>query len=180
MDINELLAKGKETVALRVLNEDRAGHNAAHIRVDVVYVQPDKGVYDASLGFYDNYYDQKHKYKGLTVSGQMTPEWELPYGYCLSIAAQGSAIELSVAEQMVNTLKPLHRKMAKIAESEGDVYSFEEYIMRFARVINAKAFYTRDSSNVQHKLNSNIGQLRSHIRHLIAVNQKSLGYSMAS
>ena len=178
MDINEQLERGKETVAFRVSNQCADFSEYGHITLDVVYVKRDEGRYNDSIGFYDNYFDQKHQYKGLKVTCQMGKHSELPYAWklCMDDYSGLDDVTLEKAEEIVKTLRPIHRKIKKISDTEGCVESFEEFVLRLVRVLNVKAFYAKYGSDIQYKRNDNIGVLRDHLRSLIAENQNKLGF----
>ena len=182
MDIYEKLQCGKETVAFRVSNQISASSHYGHIVVDVVYVREENGFYNDSLGFYDNYHNQKHHYKGLTVRCQMDKHCEQPYRWNLVFDDNKDLSNLSLkkAEEIVKTLRPINKKLNKIMDAEGDVGSFEEFIARLGRVLNVKAFYGKYGSNIQYKRNDNIGVLRDHLRSLISDNQMTLGFTKAA
>ncbi len=182
MGINELLKCGKETIAFRVHHECADFSQFGHITLDLVYVKSEQGRNNSSIGFYDNYFDQKHKYKGLKVTCQMDGESELPYAWKLSVDSYlgSQEVTLEKAERIIKTLRPIHRKMNKISDVEGDTNSFEEFIFRLVRVLNVKAFYGKYGSDIQFKRNDNIGALREHLQALIAENQNKLGFSKAS
>lgn len=179
MDIYEQLINGKESIAFRVSNQCADFSEYGHITLDVVYVKSDEGRYNDSIGFYDNYFDQKHQYKGLKISCQMDKRSELPYAWRLYIENYigWSDVTLERAEEMVQTLRPIHRKMKKISDTEGCVESFEEFVLRLVRVLNVKAFYAKYGSDIQYKRNDNIGALRDHLRSLISENQNKLGFT---
>lgn len=181
MDIYKQLEVGKETIAFRVSNACPAHSEFGHISLNVVYVKSDKGRYDDSIGFYENYFTEKHQYKGLSINCQMSRDKELPYGWEITVNARSSdGLTLTQAEDIVKTLRPINRKLRKISEKEGDVESFEEFVVRVGRVLGVKAFYGRYENNTQCQRNDNIGALRSYLRSLIKENQNKLGYSSAA
>lgn len=179
MDINEQLKHGKETIAFRVASHCNDISGYGHIVLDVVYVKSDAGRYNDSIGFYDNYYDQKHQYKGLKVTCQMDKGIELPYSWRL-IVDNCIYLSLGKAEEIVKTLRPIHRKMEKLCNAEGSVETFEEFVVRLVRVLNIKAFYARHGNDSQYKRNDNIGELRGYLQYLISENQNKLGFTKVS
>jgi hypothetical protein len=187
MNITDQLIKGKETIALRVINNCSTCNDFAHIEIDVVYVLPENSSsnetrWNESIGFYDNFYDQKHKYKGLSVTCQMDRNNENPYCWQLHIdnSIGNDRITLERAEEMVKALRPIHRKLNKIAETEGHEKSYEEFVIRIVRALGVKAFYTREENNRQFKLNSDISDLKSHLRDCICKNRNTLGFVTAA
>jgi len=179
MSIYELLGKGKEEIALRVCNSCNDSYEFAHIVIDTVYVKDRSTKYNDSIGFYQNYYDEKHQYKGLTISCQMDANNGV-YATELSISGYTSATTLAAAEEIVKTLKPIKRKLAKIAAIEGDAMSFEDSVIRLVRVLGAKAFYARYDGNQQFQRNDNISMLRGHIAKLISDNKETLGFKKSA
>lgn len=182
MNTNDLLIKGKETVALRVSNDCQEYAEIGHIHIDVVYVRPDCGVQNESLGFYDNYYDHKHQYKGLKINCQMDRNNENPYGWELVIDNINTAggINLESAETMVKVLRSINRKMKKIEDTEGRVDSYVEFVIRIVRCLGVKAYYTKRDNDLQFHLQQDIGSLRSHLMHLLDTNRQRLGFIKAA
>jgi hypothetical protein len=182
MDIYEQLEKGKETVALRVSNNCADYSIFGHIIVDVVFVQNKDSFYHDSIGFYARGGNAKHKYKDLTVKCTMDECSELPYGWklCVDSCIYEGEMVLEDAEEIVKTLKAITKKLSKIDHEEGCASTFEEFVVRFGRVIGAKAFYEKLGSNTQYKRNDCIGDLRQRIRSLIKVNNDKLGFAKAS
>ena len=182
MDICEQLRKGKETVALRVSGGMHEGSAFAFIKVDVAYVRPDGDGYNNSLAFYGNYYDDKNKFKGLCVGADMDSSKANPFSWSLSIDSmiENQSVSLEKAKEMVKTLTKIERKLQKIEDAEGFAGSFEEYVVRLGRAVGAKAFFAKQGSNIQYKLNSNIGGLRGCVQSVIAENRKLLGFTEAA
>ena len=181
MDIRDQLARGKETVAFRAMNDCQGNREYGHIYIDVVHVIPERGRYNDSIGFYDNYFDQKHQFKGLTISCQMDNQSELPYGWNISVKTDNSnGLDLSRAEEIVKTLRPINKKLIDICDKEGHVDTFEEYVIRLTRVLCIKSFYMKKEGDIQFMRNDNIGGLRNYLRTLIKENQVKLGYSQAA
>ena len=182
MDVYEKLKQGKETVAFRVSNQCTESKVIGHIVIDLVYVRHDAGQYNNSIGFYDNYKNQKHAYKNLTITCQMDTDNELPYGWELVIDESYGCVKITLekAEEMVKTLRPINRKLRKLDDAEGCCDSFEEFVSRLARVLGVKAFYTKQGSNIQYERNDNAGELRDYLRSLINENQIKLGFTKAA
>jgi len=181
MDIDQQLERGKETVALRVTNDLNSNSDYATIIFQVVYVRPEQGAGNSSIGFYNNYYCEKHKYAGLTIKAHMSSEFAEPYGYKLVVSPLSSSISLSKAAEIVKTLRPLQKKLTKIAEQEGEADSIEEYMARICRVLNVQAFYYKSKNNgaFEYKLSRNPGLLNTYLRGLIKGNQERLGIKAA-
>ena len=179
MNIDTQLKKGKETVALRIAGGCPDYSKFGFVCVDVVFVRPNGDGYNNSLGFYDNYYGDKHHYKGLTVNATMHGEKAQPFDYKLTIDSLGSerSVSLEDARSMVKILAPIERKLKKIEDAEGFAGSFEEYVVRLGRVLGAKAFFAKSPDNIQCKLHTNMGEMRRTIRDVIDNNQKQLGFS---
>ncbi|KZX73197.1 hypothetical protein A3715_15900 [Oleiphilus sp. HI0009] len=182
MDIREQLEKGKETVALRVTNQCKEFAEFGHIFLDVVYVQKERGKWNDSMSFYDDYYDTKNKYRGLKITCKQDGRNEDPYGW--EIIKRGEycseGVKLEEAEIMVKTLRKIDKKMRSFNEKEGHAKTFDEYVMRFCRALNVKAFYTREDNNLQYERNDNIGMLRAYLNTEISKNRKKLGFSKAA
>ena len=170
--LHKLLESGKETVAVRVINDCRQNHEYAHITLQVVHVAK-SGQYD-TFGFYDNYYDQKNQYKGLMLTCQMDPSKNEPYAFHVGIRPDREMISQESAESAAKVLKSINRKMVKMSETEGHVKDFSEFAMRFCRAIKAKAFYTNVNGNRQQSINHNIGLLRSELDALVKENNAIL------
>ena len=170
--LHNLLVSGKETVAVRVLNSCQSNYDFANITLQVVHVAKTSN-YD-SFGFYDNYFDHKHQYKGLQLIGQMSRNVEGVYGIDIGISNHGDIIKLEDAISAAKLLKTINRKLIKMAEVEGHHADFSEYAMRFCRAINAKAFYANYNNNRQQSINHNIGMLRSHLTQVVSENHDVL------
>jgi len=177
MLISELLLKGKETVAFRVSNHCPSNSEFATIILDVVYVRTDKGIYDNSIGFYDNYTGEKNQYKGLIINGHMSKRTELPCGWELCSRTSQQHITLTNAEDIIKVMRPINRKLGKIADNEGSVDTFIDYVIRIGRVLGVKAYYEKRDNNREHQLNNNIGNLKNHLKSIIRHNNKKLGYA---
>jgi hypothetical protein len=182
MDIYEKLLSGKELVAFRVSNQCIQSRSIGNIVIDLVYVIPDKGEWNNSIGFYDNYDHQKHAYKNLTINCQMDAYNAMPYGWELVIdqSYDNSKIKLEDAEKMVKTLRPLNRKLTKLDEKIGYCDSFEEFVNRLTKILGVKAFYSKPGENIQYKRNDNAGELGEYLNSLIKENQVTLGFSVAA
>ena len=184
MDTLNKLFKGNETVALRLDSCCNISTGYAHINLDVVYVDDEQNnnQHDG-IAFYRNYYDEKHQYKDLKITCQMDSKTELPYGWEL-VVGNISDLSLSEAESVIKTLRPIHRKLAKIADQEGPVLSLEDFAIRVSRVLKVKAFYSRKKTrfNPDGKLtiNKNIGSLRAQIETRIEDIQTELGFTKAA
>lgn len=179
-DLESILKAGKENVAFRVLNNIAPGSEYAHIIIQVVYAMPKSGNYINSLNFYSNYHNDKHKYKGLVINSQMSRESDNPYAYDLSVNHHCSTgMKLEEAEQVVKTLKPIHKKLAAYDEAEGYCDSFIEYVIRVSRALKVSCFYGQYGPHNQDRLNHNMGDLRGHIKRLIEENRAALGCKAA-
>lgn len=177
IDIHELLERGKEDVALVLSNDCSDFSEYAHINLLVAYVVPDKGRYNESIGYYNNYFNEKNKYKDLKISCQMDSRKEQPYAWQLGISQIGSgSFNLADAEEMVKTLRPINRKLLKIVDTEGSPDTFEEYVSRIVRVLGVKAFYEKVDGNLQFSRCNEMSLLRSRIKTLIKQNNEKLGF----
>jgi hypothetical protein len=177
MDIYTKLQKGKETVAFRISNDCRMHCDYAHITLEVIFVKDETKEWNDSIGFYDNNYNDMHKYKGLQITCQMDRTNDKPYAFELTARLGNSegAVNLQEAESLVKTLRPIQRKMNKIEEFEGSTDSFEVFILRLAKVLKVKAFYTKPDNNLSYKRNDNINMLRNELQNLIRNNLVCLG-----
>lgn len=169
--LRKLIVAGKETVAVRLHNDFRPNYEYAHITLQVVHVAK-TGNYD-TFGFYDNYYDDKHQYRGLQLSCQMDWRKNKAYGFHIGIKPNSDLLSLDEAETSVKVLRNINRKMIKMIDNEGHTDDFAEYAMRFCRAINAKAFYHNVNGNQAQSVNHNIGLLRSEISQAIQANFKA-------
>jgi len=180
LDIYTKLSKGRETVALRIDNICITGRECGHIILDVVHVADHDSKFNNSMWFYENYFDQKNKYKNLAISCQLDGYNEAPYGWKLFIKpnmVNFDGTDLEEAEQMVKTLRPIHRKLDKIRDIEGEPKTFVDFVLRIVRVLKIKAFYAKDDNNIQYSRNDNIGQIREHLQNLISDNMVTLNDS---
>lgn len=177
MNIHELLERGKEDVALVLSNDCSDFSEYGHINLSVAYVIPGKGRYNDSIGYYNNYFSEKHKYKDLKISCQMDSRKEQPYAWELGISCLGSAsFSLEDAEEMVKTLRPIKRKLLKMTDTEGSPDTFEEYVSRIVRALGVKAFYEKVDGNLQFSRCNEMSMLRSRIKALIKQNNEKLGF----
>lgn len=166
--LTKLLETGKETVAVRLINDFSVHNEYAHITLQVVHVAK-TGNYD-TFGFYDNYYGQKHQYRGLKLTCQMDWRQNKTYGFHIGISPKTDLISLEEAETSLKVLRTINRKMLKMIHNEGHTDDFSEYAMRFCRAINAKAFYHNIDGNRAQSINHNIGLLRSELDIAIKTN----------
>lgn len=177
MDIFKKLETGKETVALRLYTQPEQYGTGTTIHVDVVYVKDENQQYGQSMGFYHNYYDEKHQYAGLSVTALSYPEHPNPSGYEIQVEARATtAITLDKAMEIAAVLKPINRKMVKLDDKIGQAANFSEYVSRFAKAINAKAFYhksTTSKNDVTEYRVDNILDLKQAIDHMVAFNIQS-------
>ena len=107
MDINKQLELGKESVALRIQNNCQKHSTYGHILIDVLYVDNKLSKGNSSMGFYNNYFCEKNKYKNIEVNCQMDASDGNPYGYKLTV--NQSNISLDDAKSIVKSLSSIQR-----------------------------------------------------------------------
>lgn len=123
MTINEKILTGKETVALRLYTQPMQYSTGVTFHVDVVYVEDEQKQYVQSMGFYDNYFTDKHQYKGLSVKGIMYQDDTKPFQYEIHIETdRDTTVSIERATAMVKTLKPIQRKLLKLDNELGDSF----------------------------------------------------------
>lgn len=166
MNLSQQLATGREKVAFRVSMENNG--SISHINLDLVYV----GAMN-QIEFYDNYYDQKHQYRGLSIKSQLCESFHEPYGYELVVSGNSFGITLSVANRITKVLSPIERKLQKLEKSYGSVYSFEDYVMRVAEVMGVKAFFTNHGSK-RNVYNPEMAELIPLIRTLVDYHKRNV------
>jgi hypothetical protein len=71
METFEKIRVGKETVAFRLFAVPMQYTSGVTLHVDVVYVENEHKDYVQSMGFYNNYFTDKHQYKGLSIKANM-------------------------------------------------------------------------------------------------------------
>lgn len=177
MDIYQKLKAGKETVAIRLFTLPEEYGSGTTIHADVVYVSDASVDYVKSMGFYNNYFDEKHQYKGLSVVALSYAESPTPSGYEVQIESRtNEPVTLDKATSMISVLKPINRKMAKLELALGHHEDFAEYVCRLAKVLRAKSFYHKSTSSLsditEYRVDD-ITQLKQAIEDMIAFNVKS-------
>lgn len=177
METYKKLIAGKEDVALRMFALPEQYGSGTTFHVDVVYVKDSSIDYVQSMGFYNNYYDEKHQYKGLSVVALSYAESPTPSGYEVQIESRGNEpVTLDRATCMLSVLKPINRKMAKLDLALGHHEDFAEYVCRVAKVLKAKSFYHKSTSSLNDMTEyrvDDITQLKQAIEEMIAFNVKS-------
>jgi|TARA_R110002060_G_scaffold9059_1_gene13496 hypothetical protein len=178
METFEKIRVGKETVAFRLYAVPMQYTSGVTLHVDVVYVENEHKDYVQSMGFYNNYFTDKHQYKGLSIKANMYCDDVTPSQYEVHIDTDRDAIvTIERAMSMVKTLKPIKHKLLKIADELGQVESFEEYVCRLAKILKVKAFYHASLNSKTDKTeyrNDNVSQLRQTIKSIIAGNIETL------
>jgi hypothetical protein len=178
MEIFEKIRVGKETVALRLFAVPMQYTSGVTFHVDVVYVENEHKNYVKSMGFYNNYFTDKHQYKGLSIKANMYCDDLTPSQYEVHIDTdRDGTITIERAMAMVKTLKPIKGKLLKLDDQLGQTGSFEEYTCRLAKILKVKAFYhtslTSKTDRTEYR-NDNVSQLRQTIRSMIAANIETL------
>jgi hypothetical protein len=178
MKILEKINIGKETVALRLFVVPMQYSPGVTFHVNVVYVENEQKNYVESMGFYNNYYGDKNKYKGLSVQGNMFDDDVTPNQYEIHIDTdRDSLVTIEGAMEIVKTLKPIKRKLLKLDDELGQADSFDEYVCRLAKVLKVKAFYhaslTSQTDRTEYR-NDNVSQLRQTLKGMIASHIKTL------
>lgn len=177
MEAYEQLQTGKETVALRLYTLPEEYGTGTTVHADVVYVKNAKIDYVQSMGFYNNYFDEKHQYKGLSVIAQCYGETPTPTGYELHIeSSRNNSITLEKALSMVSVLKPINRKMSKLDLQLGHHEDFAEYVCRLAKVLKVKSFYHKSITSVNDTTEyrvDDVTQLKRAIEQMLEFNVKS-------
>ncbi|MFT5852266.1 MAG: hypothetical protein ACI87J_002242 [Colwellia sp.] len=177
MEALEKLQTGKEAVALRLYTLPEEYGTGITVHADVVYVKNAKIDYVQSMGFYNNYFDEKHQYKGLSVIALCYGEKPTPTGYELHIeSSRNNSITLEKALSMVSVLKPINRKMSKLDLQLGPHENYAEYVHRIAIVLKVKSFYHKSikSTNdfTEYRVDD-ITQLKQAIEQMLEFNVKS-------
>lgn len=176
MEALEKLQTGKEAVALRLYTLPEEFGTGTTVHADVVYVKNAKLDYVQSMGFYNNYFDEKHQYKGLSVIAQCYGETPTPTGYELHIESnRNTSITLEKALSMVSVLKPINRKMSKLDLKLGHHEDFSEYVWRIAQVLKVKSFYhksIKSANDITEYRVDDITQLKQAIEQMLEFNVK--------
>jgi hypothetical protein len=178
METFEKIRLGKETVALRLFAVPMQYSSGVTFHVNVVYVENEQKGYVESMGFYNNYFNDKNQYKGLSVQGTMFDDDVTPRQYEIHIDTdRDRLVTIERAMEMVKTLKPIKRKLLKLDDELGQADSFEEYVCRLAKVLKVKAFYhaslTSQTDRTEYR-NDNVSQLRQTLKGMIASHIKTL------
>jgi hypothetical protein len=176
MDIYQKIKAGKETVALRLFTLPEEYGTGTTIHADVVYVKDSNVNFVKSMGFYNNYFDEKHQYQGLSVVALSHADCPTPSGYEVHVEHRTSkAITLDKAASMLSVLKPINRKMTKLEVKLGHHEDFAEYVCRLATVLKAKSFYHKSTSSLNDMTEyrvDDITQLKQAIEQMISFNVK--------
>lgn len=168
MDMENLLEEGKEVVALRVA-PIQPYSTCCEILVDIVYVKPGKGLWNESMGIYDNYPTDKHQFKNVTLSALILNADNTKGRADIDIRISSSDIKLSLDDISTynKSLSSIQRKFNKLIEKEGYTQTFGEDCARFAKAVGAKAFYFLPDGNRSYMRNDSIGELRMYVDSLI-------------
>lgn len=178
METFEKIRIGKETVAFRLYAIPMRYTSGVTFHVDVVYVENEQKNYVQSIGFYNNYFTDRNQYKGLCVKANMYCDDVTPSHYEIHVDTdRDSTVTIERAMAIVKTLKPIKRKLLKLADQFGQAESFEEYTCRLAKILKVKSFYhpslTSNSDRTEYR-NDNVSQLRQTIKSMIAKNIETL------
>jgi hypothetical protein len=178
MNTQEQLKKGKEVVCFRVQNSTERGYG--HITIGLVYYDPEASSQHQGMSFYDNYYNDKHKYRGITIksqsgSGGLSSDNAEPYGYEIQLDTHHK-ITTSVAKEFLDAMRPIQRKLDKIIDIEGHPQSYLEYVVRLVRVFGVKRFYHKnyDRPNDLTEYLSDVSYFRSYMEQLVDHNHKTI------
>ena len=179
MDIHDQLNAGKEKTALCITNRDLF-NGSFKIQVEIVYVSDQSLMGEASMGLYCNAGREKNRYKNMFVSTQQGEGSDNDFMFLgnLSLLPSDSELYLEDAVNFVDAAKKINKKLLLISVNEGFDNSFEEYLIRLARVIKAQAFYFEGYLCLER--NDDIGDLRGYIQSIIKDNQVQLGYKKAA
>ena len=177
METYKKLIAGKEDVALRMFALPEQYGSGTTFHVDVVYVKDSSIDYVQSMGFYNNYYDEKHQYKGVCVVGLWYEDSSDVHGYEVQISDNHSGgVTFDKATAMLSVLKTINRKMTKLDIELGHHETFAEYICRLAKVLKAKSFYKKSTkvgnNDITEYRVDDITQLKDSIEQMIAFNVK--------
>jgi hypothetical protein len=178
METFEKIRIGKERVALRLFVVPLKYISGVTFHVNVVYVDDVNKNHVQSMGFYSNYFTDKHQYKGLCVKAVMYANEITPTQYDIHIDTdRDSEVTIERAMAMVKTLKPIKRKLLEISQVEPQADTFEEYICHLAKILKVESFYhpsTTSKTDRTEYRNDNVLQLRDMIRSMIDANIESL------
>ena len=174
MNIDRQLELGKEEVALRIMRSVSSTREFAHIEIQVVYVDRSKGTGMESMGFYDNYFHQKHQYRRLFISCQMSADIDKPYAHHLTVN-DGSKLTLQQAEAAIKVLRPIHRKLDKLTAAHGTHQGFEGFVLRVAQALGVKSFYRCDDRGCSVRLEDGISGLTDHISEVVGWSYRDIG-----
>ena len=174
-----LLHKGKEHVAFRVMSHCISGQEYAHIRIGLVYVTDFKREDHSSFEFYDNYFDQKNKFKDIEIHAQMCTQYDSPYGWEIGFDTENGNRILTVdkLDEVQKTLKKIARKLRKIEETEGYIKDYVDFVMRIAQAVGVKSFYYDSAEHVQstvYKRIDNVNELPNTLESIISSNATAL------
>jgi hypothetical protein len=173
MDIYEKLKAGKEKVALRFYSEAKSSGNIL-IHCDVVYVK-DELTKGYSIGYYDNT-EEKRQYKGLKVTALQSSACGKPFGWELEKRTYSGTMSFYEASSFIKAVKPINKKLAKFDSEEGVVISFEDYILRLAKVLNVNDFYANGDQFRSDEHYRSIECLRDYLISIIQENQVKVGF----
>jgi hypothetical protein len=180
MPIERQLELGKERVAFRISNT-KNNHGTHKIAIDLVFVADESCKRGDSMGFYHNYFSEKHHFQGIEAVATMDSHYPDPYGWelCVDDRFNGS-VSMGRAKEIVKNLGPINSKLEKLSSKEGHPDSFIEYAKRLARVLKVSAIYERLDGNREYTRNDNIVHLVDVLKQMIADNKRDLGIGYQS
>jgi hypothetical protein len=172
------LHTGKESITLMLEGSPiNSFSEFGSVSVRIAFVKNTSTKFNNSLGFYDNSYGDKHKYKHLQLIASMDSSSSSPYGQKLNFAMGNErAVDLNDLEDMTKAIRPILRKLKVIAEHEGYTESFEEMVIRLGRVLKVQSFYVIQDGGTEWERNENMSELRSAIQDKVKTTAKAIGY----
>jgi hypothetical protein len=167
MNISEQLKKGKEQVCL-LINTPKVGQFTTDIFVG--YVNSKESKHNDSISFHDNSHSEKNKFKGLKVVVNTTSEgkasnWEIKAGDFEYL----NAISYDDAIEVIETLRPIKRKLSKLDQKLGEPLTFDVFISRLAKVLKVKAFYTHKDNNSQFVRSESMSEFEQEVKTIFSL-----------
>lgn len=164
----DLLYRGKERTALRLSSCVAADQVTVEVEIEVVYaIDNGESLQNGAFGFYDNYFDQKNKFKGLKAvitfdcSGEVS--WEL-------VVENNGNITLESANAAINTLEPIHKFLNKKKAKHVGELKYQDFIVHFSKSVKARSFFTRDGEYTAWDRNDDIRSIVHYVEKLVPRN----------
>lgn len=171
ISIDDQLANGRETVAVRFYAHQGLSGGVVNYHLDLVYVKDKEQTGKHSMGFYHGFIEEKNRYANIAIKAHSCEDHPDPYGFSLIHTRAGtSAIDLYKAEAIVKHLRPIQRRFDKISKTEGEPLSFDEFVARAIRIFKLNSYYVTDDMG-EHRIDD-IGGLRDHIRFVVSKFEK--------